>query len=156
MTIELSTSQPNRWPIQTKSSLMLKAMATQNNCLHKNLLVNNQWRAVDSIKHCEQRLHQLTYFFEKEVNSHLHIWIWFCDLKIRFWGLEIKHRKAHNLCNKCAFSSIILSQLRRPIEPDFSQVSYFMHICWDTSSEKTGLWQLPIVSSVFNTSLIKV
>ena len=29
---------------------------TQNNCKHKNLLGNKQWRAVDCIKHCEKRL----------------------------------------------------------------------------------------------------
>ena len=28
----------------------------QNSCKHENLLGNNQWRAVVSIKHCEKRL----------------------------------------------------------------------------------------------------
>ena len=28
----------------------------QNNCKHKNLLGNELWRAVDSIKHCGKRL----------------------------------------------------------------------------------------------------
>ena len=42
-------------------------------------------------------------------------------------------------------SSIIISQLRRPIEFKFSQISYCMQ-CWDTLSEKTGIWQLPKVS----------
>ena len=31
-------------------------VVTQNKCWHKNLLGNEQWRAVDSIKHCEKRL----------------------------------------------------------------------------------------------------
>ena len=55
-------------------------------------------------------------------------------------------------CDKAGFSFIILSQLRWPIEFKFSRVCYFC-ICWDTPSEKTGLWQLPIVSSVFNLPL---
>ena len=36
------------------------------------------------------------------------------------------------------FSSIILSQLRRPIVLKFHRL-----LCWDTPSEKTGHWQLP-------------
>ena len=35
--------------------LFLKALDTIGNpCEHKNLLVNDQWRAVDSTKHCEK------------------------------------------------------------------------------------------------------
>ena len=41
---------------------------TQNYNLHKNFLGNEQWRAVDSIKHCE-----VTLVFEKEVISHSNI-----------------------------------------------------------------------------------
>ena len=41
-------------------SLPLKAVdiivITQNNHQHKTLLGNKQWRAVDSIKHCDKRL----------------------------------------------------------------------------------------------------
>ena len=59
------------------------------------------------------------------------------------WGLEYKHLKARNLCDEGGFSSIILSQHRRPIEFKFSQVCYFMH----TPSETTGRWQLPKVTS---------
>ena len=47
------------------------------------------------------------------------------------------------------FSFIIISQLRWPIELKFSQVCYYLCICLDTPSEKTGLWQLPMVSTVF-------
>ena len=43
------------------------------------------------------------------------------------------------------FSFIVISQLWRPIELKFSQVCYFMHM----RSEKTGLRQLPKVSTVF-------
>ena len=32
----------------------------------------------------------------------------------------------------------------------FTGLLCYKCICWDTPSEKTGLWQLPIVSSVFN------
>ena len=45
------------------------------------------------------------------------------------------------------FSSFIISQLRRAIEFEFSQVYCFVH-CWDTPSEETGLWQLPKVCPV--------
>ena len=30
-----------------------------------------------------------------------------------------------------------------------------MHICWDSPREKTGLWQLPVVSSVFKDTSVK-
>ena len=76
---------------------------------------------------------------------------WFRYLIIRFWCLEVKHLKAHNFAWQGCFSVIIISQLRRPIELKFWQVCYFICscFCWDTPSEKTGLWQLPIVSTVF-------
>ena len=38
---------------------------------------------------------------------------------------------------------------RRPIELKFSKVYYFRALSWDIPSEKTGLWQLPIMSTVF-------
>ena len=50
---------------------------------------------------------------------------WVQDLS---WVLEFKHLKAHNFCNTGVFSSIIISQLIRPIEFKFSQVCYFMHM----------------------------
>ena len=75
--------------------------------------------------------------------------IWFRDLRFRVWGLEIEHPKAHNLvwpwCDKGVFSFINISQLRRPKELKFSQVFYCMH----TPSEKTGLWQSPIVQCLW-------
>ena len=48
--------------------------------------------------------------------------------------------------NKCIFFLIL--QLRWPIESTFSQ-TVILCICWDTPSEKTGIWQLPKVSSAF-------
>ena len=51
---------------------------------------------------------------------------------------------------KLLVSFNVISQLRQPIELKFSQICYFMHVEMYTPSAKTGLWQLPIVSSVFN------
>ena len=51
--------------------------------------------------------------------------------------------------------SFIVSQLRQPIELKFSQAC-ILCICWDTPSEKTGLWQVPIVSSAFKKTLLLV
>ena len=77
----------------------------------------------------------------------------FRDLRFRIWGLEIKHLKAHNLawpwCDKGVFSFINISQLWRPISSNFHRF-VILCICWDTPTVKTILWQLPIVSSVFN------
>ena len=56
------------------------------------------------------------------------LWIWFWDLRFRIRGLEGKHLKAHNFVWQGVFSYIIISQLRWPIELNFSQVCYFMHI----------------------------
>ena len=49
---------------------------------------------------------------------------------------------------KGVFSFSIISQLWRPIELKLSQNLLF-YSCWDTPSEKTGRWQLPILYSVF-------
>ena len=46
------------------------------------------------------------------------------------------------------YSSIIIAQFQRPIELKLSQVR-FLCICWETPSERTSLWQLPIVSNIF-------
>ena len=82
--------------------------------------------------------------FWERINFPLKYLNWFWD---PIWGLEIKHLKAHNLCDKGVFSSIIISQLWQPIEFKLSQVCYFFCIGWDTPSEKTGLWQLPKMPS---------
>ena len=71
-------------------------------------------------------------------------------LRIRFCGLEIKHLKAHNFVR---LYFIIISRLRRPIELKCLHVCYFKHVLRYTPSEKTGIWQLPIVSSVFQNQL---
>ena len=49
------------------------------------------------------------------------------------------------------FLWIVISQLWRPIiESSNFHRFVILCICWDTHSEKTGLWQLPNLSSVFN------
>ena len=80
--------------------------------------------------------------------------IWFRDLGFRSWGLEIKHLKAHNFvwpwCDKGVF---FLSLMSRNFDDRLSSNFHrfvISCICWDTSTVKTGLWQLPIVSRVFN------
>ena len=88
---------------------------TQNNFQHKNLLGNKQWRAVDSIKHCEDRLPLKQRSFRERS-------IW-------------KHTTS---CDKGVFSSIIISQLQRPWSPNLHR---FVILCiyWDTLSENTGI-----------------
>ena len=79
---------------------------------------------VDSIKHCEKRLtHTSELDFEVSESS-----IW-------------KHTTS---CDKGVFSSIVISQLLRPILSSHFHRFVIVSICWDIPSEKTGLWQLPI------------
>ena len=46
---------------------------------------------------CEKRLPWSNIVFKKEVIFHWNILIWVRDLRIRFWGLKIKHLIAHNI-----------------------------------------------------------
>ena len=74
--------------------------------------------------------------------------ICFRDLKFRIWGLEINHLKAHNFVwQGCFFFHYYLAILTT----DWAQIftGLLFYVCWDTPSEKTGLWQLPIVSTAF-------
>ena len=104
---------------------------------------------VDSIKHCEKRLPLKGHSFRETSNFPP---IWFRDLIIRFWGLEIKYLKAHNFKWQACHYYLIISQLRRrQIELKCSQLCYSMHML-NYTKWKTGLRQLPIVSSVFKTS----
>ena len=78
--------------------------------------------------------------------------IWFRDRKFRIWGLEIKHLKAHNFVWQGCFFLLLLSRNfgDRLISINVHRfVILCIGLCWDTASEKTGLWQVPIVSSVF-------
>ena len=84
--------------------------------------------------------------FAKEVIFHLF------DLEtseLDFEVLKSSIWKHTTSCDKGVFSCIIMSQLGWPIGLKCSQVCYFMHML-STPSKKTGLWQLPTVSSVFN------
>ena len=70
-----------------------------------------------------------------------------------FWGLEIKHLKAYNFVWQGFF---FLSLLSSNFDDQFSSNFHrFVILCtwWDTPSEKTGFWQLPIVSTVFKSSI---
>ena len=74
---------------------------------------------------------------------------WFRDLKIRFWGHKVKHLKAHNFVWQGFFSfHYYLANSTTNWAQTFTGLLFYT--CWDTPSEKTGLRQLPIVSSVFN------
>ena len=89
--------------------------------------------------------------FEKEGIFHVF------DFETSELGFEVSKSsswKHTTSCDKGIFSSIIISQLQRPIEFKFSQVCYLVH--WDTPSDKTGLWHLPKVSSVFKLSIVSV
>ena len=99
--------------------------------------------APQNIKHCEKRLPLKKRSFRERNNFPR---IWFRYLRFRILGLEINHLKAHNFVWQGCFFFHYYLQLWWPIELIFSQACYFMHyrfviLCWDTSSEKTGLWQ---------------
>ena len=57
--------------------------------------------------------------------------------------------KLTTVCDKGVFSSIIISQLRRPIESSYYHRFVILCISSDAPSEKTGFWQLPKVSIAF-------
>ena len=65
--------------------------------------------------------------------------ILFRHLRFRTWCLEIKHLKAHNSAWQGCFSFIIILQLRPPIELNFSQVCYCMHMLRYTKEQDWSL-----------------
>ena len=67
-------------------------------------------------------------------------------MKSRFW----KHT---TLCDKSVFFYKLSRNFNHQLSSNFHGF-VILCTCWDTPSEKTGLWQLPIVSSVFK-SLLK-
>ena len=71
--------------------------------------------------------------------------IWFRDLIFRIWDLEIKHLNAHNF----VWQFFFFFHYYLATFSDFHRF-VILCICWDAASEKTGLWQLPVVSRVFN------
>ena len=54
----------------------------------------------------------------------------------------------HIVQQRCLLLHFISQFFWRPIEFKFSHVCYVMQ-CWDTPSEKTGIWQLPKLSRAF-------
>ena len=110
---------------------------TLNNCKHKNLLCNGEhcW-AFDSIKHCDKRLPLKWCSFRERSNFTR---IWFRDIGFIIWGLEIKHLKAHNFVwQGCFFFHSYLLTSTTNWAQIFTGLLFYA--CWDTSSEKTGLW----------------
>ena len=59
-------------------------------------------------------------------------------------------------CNKGVFLSLLSCNFDDWLSPNFHRCVILCILCWDTASEKTGLWQLPILSSVFKKMLIIV
>ena len=71
-----------------------------------------------------------------------------------WWCVLLEHcLKAPHSSNKGVFPFIIFSQLRWPLGSNFHRF-VILSLCWDTPSEKTGLWQLPKVSSAFKYTLL--
>ena len=107
---------------------------------HKTSLGNELWGEVDSIKHYGKRL-PLNWSSSKRSNLP-QIWFWY--LRFRIWGLEIKHQKSHNFVwQGCFFFHYYLATSMT----DWVQIFTGWLFCADV--EKTGLWQIPIVSTVF-------
>ena len=75
--------------------------------------------------------------------------IWFRDLRFRIWGLEIKHRKRTQLpVTRMFFLSLLSRNFDDQSSSNFHRF-VISCICWDTPSLNLCLWQLPIVSTVF-------
>ena len=80
--------------------------------------------------------------FEKEVILPR---IWFWDLRKRFLGLEVKHLKSHNfLWQGWFFFHYYLATSTTNWAKKFHRF-VILCICWDTPSEKTGLWQCSVL-----------
>ena len=84
--------------------------------------------------------------FEKEVFFHK----FDSDTSELDWGLEIKHLESTQLrVTRVFILSILSGNFDDQLSWNFLRF-VILCICWDTQSKKTGLWQLPIVSRVFN------
>ena len=73
--------------------------------------------------------------------------IWFQDLKFRIWSLEINHQKVNLVWQRCFVFHYYLATSTTNWALMFTGLLFYAYV--ETQSEKTGLWQLPIVSSVF-------
>ena len=75
--------------------------------------------------------------------------IWFRDLKLRIWGLEINHLNAHNFVwQGCFLVSLLSRKFDDRLSSNFHRF-VILCICWDTPTVKASLWHLPIVSTAF-------
>ena len=88
--------------------------------------------------------------FEKEAIFHEFD---FETSSLEFEVLKSSIWKHTTSCDKGIFPLIIISHFWRPIELKFSQVCYFLQMLRYTKWEDYGLWQLPIVSSIFKLKL---
>ena len=83
--------------------------------------------------------------FEKEVIFHEF------DFETSSLELEVSKssiKKHTTLCDKGVFLSLLSRNFDDQLSSNFHRF-VILCICWDTQSEKTGLWQLPKVSNVF-------
>ena len=124
--------------------------------LHKNWLGIKQWRAVDSIKHCEKWIPtKVICSFWERVNFSLT----FLSLRKKsdltpFSGIWMDTI----VQQRCFFFHVFPATLLTNWDHIFT--IYFIlcvdvNVCWDTPSENTGLWQIPNMSSSFNQSTLK-
>ena len=132
---------------------MLKTLETIGNnskiivSIQPYFVTSIKWGEVVTVQHCDKRLPLMWHSFRERSNFPR---IWFRDPRIGFWGLEIKHLKAHNFVwQRCFFLSLSCNFDDQLSGSNFHRFVIWC-IYWDWPSEKIGLWQLPVVSSVFN------
>ena len=101
-------------------------LITQNICSHKNLLGNEQWRVVDSIKQCEKRL-PLKVISHSITNKRLHL------------KPFIIHLKAHKVMQHVFFVHCSLATSMTSWAQMFTGLLFYG---LDTPSENTALWQI--------------
>ena len=76
--------------------------------------------------------------------------IWFWDVRIRFWGLEIKPLKPHNYVGQGRFFfHYYLATWTTNWAQIFTGLLLYAYVEIHQVRRINGLWQLPIVSSVF-------
>ena len=77
--------------------------------------------------------------------------IWFRDLRFRNWGLEINHLNAHNFVwQGLFFFHYYITTLMTDWAQIFTGLLFYAYVEIHTPTVKASLWQLPIVSTAFN------
>ena len=115
--------------------------------------MDEEWGEAGSIKHCDKRL-PLKWGSFRERSKFPRIW--FRDLRFRTWGLDINYLKAHNFVWQCFFFFPLISRnFDERLSSNFHRFVILCIICWETPSEESGLWQLPIVSTACNYGCIQ-